>query len=219
MLKGSLSGFIGRMALNCIEYSIMLIKQFLNFCSILKNPCHGFPEKIINRGHHMSLDGVMGCLSNAQMEVGILLFPELSLLKGFPHLFDDSLQLFNILFCSPLSSMKSAPCLDGFSYFNQVEDLLGICLEEQGEGILHTLRCHRFDEGPFSLYFQKSHANQGVQGFTKRRTAHAKFFYEFSFGRKAIPGFQPSLTDKGFYLIDNLIRNFDVFDGLKHIGL
>src|SRR4030067_1828571 len=217
MLKGSLSGFIGRMALNCIEYSIMLIEQFLNFCSILKNPCHGFPEKIIDRGHHVGLDGVMGCLSNAQMEVGILLFPELSLLKGFPHLFDDSLQLFYIFFCSPLGSMKSAPGLYSFSYFNQVEDLLGICLEEQGEGILHTLRCHRFDEGPFSLYFQKSHANQGVQGFTERRTAHSKFLDELSFGRKGIPRLSCSLADETFHLIDNLIRNFDVFDGLKHI--
>src|SRR4030067_3140893 len=98
----------------------MLIDQFLHFCSVFKNLCHRFPEKIIDRGHHMSLDGVMSCLSNAQMEVGILLFPELSLRKGFPHLFDDSLQLFYIFFCSPLGSMKSAPCLDGFSYFNPV---------------------------------------------------------------------------------------------------
>jgi uncharacterized protein YecE (DUF72 family) len=40
--------------------------------------------------------------------------------------------LFNILFCSPLGSKKSTPDLYGFSYLDEVEDLLGICLDEEG---------------------------------------------------------------------------------------
>src|SRR4030042_6417453 len=108
MIEGSFSGFIGRVVFNRTEYSVMLIDQFLHFCSVFKNLCHGFPEKVIDCGHHMGLDGVMGCLSNAEMKVGILLFPGSSLLKGFSHLLKDVLQLFNVLFCGSLGSKKSS---------------------------------------------------------------------------------------------------------------
>ena len=67
MVEGSFSGLFGRVISYRGEYSIVLIQQLLYFYPVRKNTCYRFSEEIVDGGHDMSLNGIVGGLGDGQV--------------------------------------------------------------------------------------------------------------------------------------------------------